>query len=312
MQQKISDAAQAGLNPKERKKAVKNRIKKQKIALLRSLKRVSMYLALQCAATIPQAGNTLLGTQAATTGKIPGEAVMSEMNARAQVDDALQKRREWLIKEKLFAKLVQYQNIVKAKSGMDKKNYIKKHFFDVVYPRGGIPKGSNYCVASVMRCLYDVNQETGDLERFMPDGNTTEGHSMVSCPMFKQYVKKNFPDCIIEKPTKADKANLEEGDIILSRSSRNTSSGLHLTAVYNSREGIEISFNSEGIRPYKTENIETIIKLGKIIDTCLQERIRQMDPRSALASLEAGVKNNDFQMTTLAMAKASGRRNVSM
>lgn len=72
MQQKISDAAQAGLNPKERKKAVKNRIKKQKIALLRSLKRVSMYLALQCAATIPQAGNTLLGTQAATTGKIPG------------------------------------------------------------------------------------------------------------------------------------------------------------------------------------------------------------------------------------------------
>ena len=192
------------------------------------------------------------------------------------------------------------------------KNRIKKHFFDVVYPRGGIPKGSNYCVASVMRCLYDVNQETGDLERFMPDGNTTEGHSMVSCPMFKQYVKKNFPDCIIEKPTKADKANLEEGDIILSRSSRNTSSGLHLTAVYNSREGIEISFNSEGIRPYKTENIETIIKLGKIIDTCLQERIRQMDPRSALASLEAGVKNNDFQMTTLAMAKASGRRNVSM
>ena len=159
MQQKISDAARAGLNPKERKKAVKNRIKKQKIALLRSLKRVSMYLALQCAATIPQAGNTLLGTQAATTGKIPGEAVMAEMNARAQVDDALQKRREWLIKEKLFAKLVQYQNIVKAKSGMDKKNYIKKHFFDVVYPRGGIPKGSNYCVASVMRCLYDVNQE---------------------------------------------------------------------------------------------------------------------------------------------------------
>ena len=77
MQQKISDAAQAGLNPKERKKAVKNRIKKQKIALLRSLKRVSMYLALQCAATIPQAGNTLLGTQAATTGKIPGEAVMA-------------------------------------------------------------------------------------------------------------------------------------------------------------------------------------------------------------------------------------------
>lgn len=62
---------------------------------------------------------------------------MAEMNARAQVDDALQKRREWLIKEKLFAKLVQYQNIVKAKSGMDKKNYIKKHFFDVVYPRGG-------------------------------------------------------------------------------------------------------------------------------------------------------------------------------
>lgn len=312
MQQKISDAAQVGANTKERRMAVKNRIKKQKIALLRSLKRVSMYLALQCAATIPQAGNALLETQAVTPGEKLDEFMRIEVNARVQVDEALQNRREWLIKEKLFVKLLQYQNIVKAKSGQDKKNYIKKNFFDVIYPHGGISKGSNYCVASVMRCLYDVNQETGDLERFMPDGNTSEGHSMVSCPMFKQYVKKNFPDCIIEKPTKADKANLEEGDIILSRSGRNTSSGLHLTAVYNSREGIEISFNSEGIRPYKTENIETIIKLGKIIDACLQERIRQMDLRSALASLEAGVKNNDFQMTTLAMAKASGRRNVSM
>lgn len=312
MQQKISDAAQVGANTKERRMAVKNRIKKQKIALLRSLKRVSMYLALQCAATIPQAGNALLETQAVTPGEKLDEFMRIEVNARAQVDEALQNRREWLIKEKLFVKLLQYQNIVKAKSGQDKKNYIKKNFFDVIYPHGGIPKGSNYCVASVMRCLYDVNQETGDLERFMPDGNTSEGHSMVSCPMFKQYVKKNFPDCIIEKPTKADKANLEEGDIILSRSGRNTSSGLHLTAVYNSREEIEISFNSEGIRPYKTENIETIIKLGKIIDACLQERIRQMDLRSALASLEAGVKNNDFQMTTLAMAKASGRRDVRM
>ena len=164
-----------------------------------------MYLALQCAATIPQAGNTLLGTQAATTGKIPGEAVMAEMNARAQVDDALQKRREWLIKEKLLPSWFSIRILSKPKAVWIRKTYIKKHFFDVVYPRGGIPKGSNYCVASVMRCLYDVNQETGDLERFMPDGNTTEGHSMVSCPMFKQYVKKNFPDCIIEsrpKPTK--------------------------------------------------------------------------------------------------------------
>ena len=59
------------IEPQRTQKAVKNRIKKQKIALLRSLKRVSMYLALQCAATIPQAGNTLLGTQAATTGKNP-------------------------------------------------------------------------------------------------------------------------------------------------------------------------------------------------------------------------------------------------
>ena len=135
---------------------------------------------------------------------------------------------------------------------------------------------------------------------------------MVSCPMFSQYVKKNFPDCIIENPSKADKANLEDGDIILSSSHRNTSSGMHLTAVYNSKEGIEISFNSEGIRAYKPENIVTIVKLGKIIDLCLQERINQMDARSALASLEAGVKNNDYQITPHILAMASGQRNTHL
>lgn len=271
-----------------------------------------MYLALQCAAAIPQPGNMLLSQQALATEKKAGEFAVAEINVRAQIDEALQKRKEWLIKEKFFSKLLHYQNIVKAKSGVDKKNYIKKSFFDAIYPRGGIPKGSNYCVASVMRCLYDVNNETGDLERFMPDGNTLEGHSMVSCSMFKQYVKKNFPDCIIEKPTQSDKANLAEGDLILSSASRNTSSGLHLTAVYNSREGIEISFNSEGIRPYKPENITTIIKLGKIIDTCLKERIHQMDIRSALASLEAGVNSRDYQMFPLAMAKVSEQKNANM
>ena len=312
MQQKNSNDGQLRKNPQERVKPVKTRIKKKKIALLRSLKRVSMYLALQCAATIPQAGNSLLGTQASASGYNNREAFAAEVNAKAQVNEALQKRKEWLIKDKFFSKLVQYQNIVKSKSGMDKKNYIKQNFFDVVYPVGGIPKGSNYCVASVMRCLYDINKETGDLDGFMPNGNTVEGHSMVSCPKLKEYVKKNFPDCIIERPTKADKANLEDGDIILSRSSRNTSSGLHLTAVYNSREGVEISFNSEGIRPYKAENIETIIKLGKIIDTCLKERINQMDSRSALASLEAGVKNNDYQLTAMAVNKSVRGQNAQM
>lgn len=293
-------------SPQERTKSLKNRIKKKKIALLKSVKRITMYVALQCAATIPQPGNALLGTQAATPDNNK-ENMMKEVVAKAELKQALEKRKDWLINNEFFSKIVEYQNILKSKSPIEKKNYIKKNFFDTVYPIGGIPKGSNYCIAAAMRCLYDVNKETGDLEKFMPDGNTVEGHSMVSCPKFKEYIKKNFPDCIIENPSKEDISALENGDFILSRSNgRNTTSGLHFTTVYDAQKGLEASFNTDGIRAFKPEKIESIVKFGKILDICLQEKVKQMDAHSALLAMKSGVKDNkDYQLTAMNFRQTS-------
>ena len=291
----------------ERKKNLKNRIKKKKISLLRSVKRITMYVALQCAATIPQPGNNLIGSHAATTGKETRTKIMADIYVDNKLKDAIAKRKEWLIQDKFFSKIVEYQNIIKSKADSDKKNYIKQNFFDTVYPIGGIPKGSNYCIAAMMRCLYDVNKETGDLESFMPDGNTTEGHSMVSCPMFKEYIKKNFPDCIIENPSKEEISSLENGDFIISRSNgRNTTSGLHFTTVFDAQKGLEASFNSDGIRAFKPEKIESIVKFGKIIDICLQEKVKQMDRNSALMAMESGVMDKkNYQLTAMSFRQTS-------
>ena len=297
----------ATITPQERTKNLKNRIKKKKIALLKSVKRITMYVALQCAATIPQPGNTLLGTQAANSANNTKENITKEIAAKTELKEALKERKDWLINDNFFSKITEYQNILKSKSPTEKKDYIKKNFFDTVYPVGGIPKGSNYCIAAAMRCLYDVNKETGDLEKFMPDGNTREGHSMVSCPMFKEYIKKNFPDCIIEKPSKEDISSLENGDFILSRSnSRNTTSGLHFTTVYDAQNGLEASFNTDGIRAFKPEKIACIVKFGKIIDICLQEKVKQMDAHSALQAMKSGVKDNkDYQLTAMNFRQTS-------
>lgn len=303
----------ATITSQERTKNLKNRIKKKKIALLKSVKRITMYVALQCAATIPQPGNALLGTQAANPGNNTKENMIKEIATKSELKEALKERKDWLINDNFFSKIVEYQNILKSKSPTEKKDYIKKNFFDTVYPIGGIPKGSNYCIAAAMRCLYDVNKETGDLEKFMPDGNTIEGHSMVSCPMFKEYIKKNFPNCIIENPSKEEISALENGDFIISRSnSRNTTSGLHFTTVYDAQKGLEASFNSDGIRAFKPEKIESIVKFGKIIDICLQEKVKQMDAHSALQAMKSGVKDNkDYQLTAMnfrqTSQKSSGR-----
>lgn len=126
MQQQNSNDGQLRKNPQERVKAVKTRIKKQKIALLRSLKRVSMYLALQCAATIPQAGNSLLGTQASASGYNNREAFAAEVNAKAQVNEALQKRKEWLIKDKFFPSLFSIKTLSNPKAAWIKRTISNK------------------------------------------------------------------------------------------------------------------------------------------------------------------------------------------
>lgn len=289
----------AVIAPKTRKKRIKDKIKKQKIMLLRSIKRISMYVALQCAATIPQAGNTLTGSKPVPLDSDKGKTVLRyEAAAAAEINTALQKRKEWLIKEKFLPNIVKYHNTIKKKAPKAKEDYIKKNFFDVVWPIGGITPGSNYCVAGLMRCLYDVNKETGDLEKFIPDPKSRgDGHGTVSCPEFEKYVKKYFPDCVVIKPSAADISGLEEGDLILSRSEDNSVSGLHMTTIYNKKQGLEASFNNDEIRPYKPKKIYLILKMGKVLDICLRDKINNLDARTALNSLKNGIEKGDLQFS---------------
>lgn len=273
-------------SPKKHKNHIKNSIKKQKIALLRSIKRITMFVALQCAATIPQAGNTLLGSNDEPT--IPNKNLLAEAHAVNSLDVKKQvlERVEWIVKDNFIPAAKKHLENVLHKKGTTKSKYIKKEFFDIVYPRGGRPGTDNYCIAALMRCMMDANEAAGDLTAFIPDRNTTDGHNNISCPRFLAYAKHNFPDCVSRFQRQIDITSLEEGDILIVNSAENTSSGLHAKMYVG--EGKILSFNNDYIKDAQNVGAGYVIKTSQIAQKCVNANINGLNPQETIQVLTSG------------------------
>lgn len=287
------------------KKAVKNRIKRQKIALSRSIKRITMFLALQCAATIPQAGNYLLGSK--TGGSITPDDTSELMAAVNNVDmkEEIKGRAAWAIQENLIpAAKSHLETVLSKKTTREKQKYVKDEFFDKVFPKGGRPGSDNYCIAALMRCMLDANEKLGDFSEFIPDTQTLEGHNNISCPRFVAYVKKNFPDCITKFQKKIDVDELQPGDILIVSSSQNTSSGLH--AKMYAGDGMEISFNRDYMKEIGN-NSGYVIKTSQIAEQCIEKNLEGMEKTEALMKLAEGrEKKGTIQISPMMIARAQG------
>lgn len=287
-------------------KAVKNRIKRQKIALSRSIKRITMFLALQCAATIPQAGNHLLGSKIG--GKInpdDTEEIMAATINNMDMKEEIKNRAAWAVKENLIPAAKNHlETVLSKKTTREKQKYIKDEFFDKVFPKGGRPGSDNYCIAALMRCMLDANEKVGDFSEFIPNTQTLEGHNNISCPRFVAYVKKNFPDCITKFQKKIDVNDLQPGDIMIVSSSQNTSSGLH--AKMYTGDGMEISFNRDYMKEIGN-NSGYIIKTSQIAEQCIEKNLEGMEKAEALMKLAEGrEKKGTIQISPMMIARVQG------
>lgn len=198
----------------------------------------------------------------------------------------IEKRVDWFVEEYIQTLKTRQAELLALKGYNAKQNYIKKNFFDRVFEAGRLGKGSNYCVAAAMGCLLDLNDKTGDLENFFPDGSTRDGRAMVSCSDFITFVKKNYKDCLKEYTsgkngvlkTKSGEVykpeELKEGMILVQESKTNTSSGWH-TVVYIGN-GQVLSFNNDKIYNLNKRLPTNVIDLPEIIRQEWDNRVKEM------------------------------------
>ena len=167
-------------------------------------------------------------------------------NARNQktiVIDSVEKIAEMKteqLQEQILSNVDSLQRLIvqAGKTGAKNKTKVVKKILDDVFPRGGLPGTTNYCVAGAAKARMMCNDTT--LNAIMPDPTKLPkeyGFSSspnVSCPFMRQYFKNTLGENYADR--KSENFNevvnsLEAGDVIMVRSSSNTSSGEHCVTV---------------------------------------------------------------------------------
>lgn len=297
----------------------KNAFKRKKLALLRKMRKLTYFVALQGALALPYAGNTLLQGQEKlkkeqkellAANRNVAEVRMTEEQAAENIREKISERTSWFI-DKNFIPAVrnQYDKLTKL-SGKAKRDYIEKEFFDVVFQRGGIDGNANYCIAALMRCMMDADSRTGDLREFIPDSKTLEGHNSVSCPRFVQYVRKNYPDCITPFQKKIDFSKTPKGSILIVSSKTNTSSGLHAKLYVG--DSTEAGFNRDYWGDVKENVSGFTIETRKIIEQCLQRKINGMTYAAAMEMLAYGMEDSPKRKELPLMLAKNMRNNKTL
>ncbi len=142
------------------------------------------------------------------------------------------------------------------KTGTKNKNKVVKKILDEVFPRGGLPGSTHYCVAGAAKARLMCNDST--LNAIMPDPAKLPkeygfaSSPNVSCPFMRQYFKNTLGENYAQRGDNNFNAvvnSLEAGDIITLKSSRNTSSGEHCVTVAG-------PLQEDGTIPVKSLNTE--------------------------------------------------------
>lgn len=179
--------------------------------------------------------------------KNPGSITVALMNNEFvqkqvisdNINDIVELKTEQLQKQ-ILSNVDSLQRLITQakKTGVKNKNKVVKKILDEVFPRGGLPGTTHYCVAGAAKARMMCEDTT--LNAIMPDPSKLPkeyGFSSspnVSCPFMRQY----FKDTLGENYAQRGDANfntvvnnLEAGDVITVRSARNNSSGEHCVTV---------------------------------------------------------------------------------
>ena len=214
-------------------KEVKEKVKKSGTAL----KKLIIMLAF-VGVHVAYAGHDTKNPGSITVALMNNEFVQKQVISD-NINDIVEIKTEQLQKQ-ILSNVDSLQRLITQakKTGVKNKNKVVKKILDEVFPRGGLPGTTHYCVAGAAKARMMCEDTT--LNAIMPDPTKLPkeyGFSSspnVSCPFMRQY----FKDTLGENYAQRGDANfntvvnnLEAGDVITVRSARNNSSGEHCVTV---------------------------------------------------------------------------------
>lgn len=214
-------------------KEVKEKVKKSGSAL----KKIITIFAF-IGVSVAYAGHDIKNPGSITVGLMNNEVVQQKVISD-NINEIVELKTEQLQKQ-ILSNVDSLQRLIThaKKTGIKNKNKVVKTILDEVFPRGGLPGTTHYCVAGAAKARMMCEDTT--LNAIMPDPAKLPkeyGFSSspnVSCPFMRQYFKDTLGENYAQRGD--DNFNnvvnsLEAGDVITVRSARNSSSGEHCVTV---------------------------------------------------------------------------------
>ncbi|MBR2299560.1 MAG: hypothetical protein IJ870_03180 [Alphaproteobacteria bacterium] len=186
------------------------------------------------------------------------------------------------------------QNAILATPKNKKASRIRK-LFSQVYKKGGLSGKENYCVAGATSAYYEsvtdslMNMVLKNIlvsTEATPKKLQLDSHPNVSCPAFCAYYKAKLGSNYIDQSTKDYQAvfknQLEPGDILMLKSSQNTSSGMHCVTFEKYDEQGDICVKSLNCEKDYSVKLSKIIAVAKIPSQYKDELITQLEEKPQL------------------------------
>ena len=194
------------------------------------------------------------------------------------------------LQEQIIQNIEKLQGEIKTAERKGQKTSFIAKLFQKVSPIS-LSGRSNYCTAGAMSVYDDLTDPVlrEIVRHTLVDFSSSpaelhlSSHPNISCPAFCSYYKRNFGDNYIDRKSSEFKkalANLDAGDILIVRSSQNTSSGLHCVTFekYDSKGNICVKgFNRESNYTIAASKIFSITKIPNQFRRNLQQTLERDD-----------------------------------
>ena len=241
----------------------------------------------------PKNDTTLVsGNPAASLGlyndtRIACQNLISNETSKQRVIEQISKEKTEELQKQIIQNIDNLQTEIKNAAQRGQKASFIAKIFKKVSPVALSGK-SNYCTAGAMSVYEDITdpilkeiaQNTLASTKATPKDLHLFSHPNISCPAFCSYYKENFGDNYIDRksPEFQNALNkLEAGDILMVKSSHNTSSGLHCVTFekYESGNICVKGFNTESNYTINKSRIVSITKIPNQIRENIQSALEK-------------------------------------
>lgn len=231
-----------------------------------------------------------------------------QMNLDARIERQIAE-----LKKDIIENINKLQSQIKIETQKGRKPQFIRTILKDSYEKGGLPGSCNYCVAAATYALRQCEDDV--LMQILPDPAQSakefhySSHPNVSCPYWRDYCRQTMGHNYAEKGDQNFNeliASLETGDVLIVRSSHNTSTGEHCVIFKEKDENgaiIATGFNKEHTAEVPVSSIRSV---SHIIGQYRENIREQMLERSGTLDLAQVPQFNQSSLIRT-VAKPLGR-----